>query len=225
MKLITIVPFFALAVASTTPSATPTISGSPCEQSFDSIRKTMPTQPPELVSEALDSFESEQSTATGSSLTDVRAQCSWAQNWSRTFVGDTPALKTAVSSWNSARSSWISEVRDDATDFVKACSTAFDNESGSETIGQVLALLATDVDECATAMMVMNGEVNVASLTMGPGASPTEGAGQNDDGSDDGDEVTTTTTSSTSTAGAARETGYAMAAAVGVAVAGVMGSL
>ncbi|KAK4179591.1 hypothetical protein QBC36DRAFT_287464 [Triangularia setosa] len=235
MKLITALPFFTLAAASpkllqaqprqeatATASATPTRTTSPCQQSYDSIIGTRPTQHPDIVPNMLDSFFAEQSGV--SSLSDLRSQCSWAQNWSRTAVGDTPALQTAISSWNSAHSSWISEAKDEATKLAKSCATAFDDGDGGERIGILLALAATDVDECVTAQLVLNGELNVASLTMSATATPTEGPVQDDDETDGGDGEKNTT--STSTAGAAKETGYMMAAAaVGVAVAGVVGSL
>ncbi|KAK0736675.1 hypothetical protein B0T21DRAFT_182993 [Apiosordaria backusii] len=216
---------------SVTASATPIGTASPCEQSYYSIIHAIPTQPPIIINYITASLSSER--ATISSLKDIRSQCSWVQSWSQTFVGDTPAVRTAVSVWNSQLSSWISEAKDEVSDFARSCATAFGDNG--QRVGNALGFVATDVDDCVTAQSVRSGLLNAASLTTADvtttttstsTATPTEDPGQDDDGGDGGQDTATTTSTSTSTAGAARETGYMMAAAaVGVAVAGVMGSL
>ncbi|KAK4642233.1 hypothetical protein QC761_506958 [Podospora bellae-mahoneyi] len=203
------------ATASPTPTRTTT---SPCEQSYSSLNRDRPTQHPDLIPSMLDDFSTGQST-----ITDLSAQCSWAQNWSRTAAG------TVISSWNAAHSSWISKHKVDVTNFAVECATVFDEV---DTVAIMLALAATDVGGCVTAQRALNGELSPGGLVEVLGAAPAGSAGgdEGDDGEetdDDGEGGTSTTgTTSTSTAGAARETGYVMGvAAVGVAVAGVMGGL
>ncbi|KAK4653436.1 hypothetical protein QC762_506958 [Podospora pseudocomata] len=209
MKLATTLPFFTLATVSpnlpqpqprqeaTTATASPTptrTTTSPCEQSYSSLNRDRPTQHPDLIPSMLDDFSTGQST-----ITDLSAQCSWAQNWSRTAAG------TVISSWNAAH---------------------------MDTVAIMLAHAATDVGGCVTAQRVLNGELSPGGLVEVLGAAPAGSAGgdEGDDGGETDDDgeggASTTGTTSTSTAGAARETGYVMGvAAVGVAVAGVMGGL
>ena len=146
---------------------------------------------------------------------------------------DAPApIASAYSSFVSASASWASKMKPTVTSLAQSCGGAL--SAGLELV------LATDFDSC-TSLYDAYLDLALAPVTSGPGASntgvtPTESTsgpaetGAPNNGSDDADnsdsnDNTDGETTSTSTGAAPRETGFAVAAAAVVAVAGAMVAL
>ncbi|KAK4176505.1 hypothetical protein QBC36DRAFT_301038 [Triangularia setosa] len=188
--------------STTTTTSTSTETTDPCQSSVSSIRQSVPTPPPELVSwqnQQLKSLLTQAEARTGA-ITDLGAVSS---GCSKRF-NDAPQRTTAyeappttvigTEAWESYRSSvlsWSSSVRPVVTEIAKTCSLEHPRE-----VGQLLLPFVGNEEECRTV------------LSLYYGAQPA---------------TETSTTTTASTAGAARETGYVVAAVAAAAgVAGVM---
>ncbi|EAQ92120.1 predicted protein [Chaetomium globosum CBS 148.51] len=143
---------------------------------------------------------------------------------------DAPApIASAYSSFVSESVSWANKVKPTVTSLAQSCGGAL--SAGLELV------LATDFDTCTSLYdAYMDAAMAYASTVGNTSVSPTEsntssgpaetGAPTNDsDGADNSDDSTDGETTSTSTGAAPRETGFAVAAAAVVAVAGAMVAL
>lgn len=150
----------------------------------------------------------------------------------KTSVSAPAPIASAYSSFVSASASWASKMKPTVTSLAQSC--------GGGVSAAVELVLATDFDSCtslydayleaamafaSSALETINSGVTPTQSTGGPaetGAPTNDSDGAGNSGSDDATDGETT---STSTGAAPRETGFAVAAAAVVAVAGAMVAL